>query len=328
MQRCLQLAQLAELSTAPNPMVGAVLVHNNHIIGEGYHQKYGGQHAEPNCFDAVTIGNQDLMPRSTLYVSLEPCAHYGKTPPCADLIIKSGIKKVVVGCQDNFSKVRGQGIAKMRAAGITVEVGVLEKECRLLNRKFITQQELRRPYVTLKWAQTANEIIGSGTADRMIISGTIAKRFTHQLRATNQAILVGYRTALLDEPLLNNRIFGNTQPQIYVASFSTAPKIPNLKNSDAKILRYTGAGTAAAQQMLTALQNDGVQSILIEGGAATLQNWIDSGIWDEAFVITAPMAAEEGIRAPFLTNTTLIKTQMLGRDTLTHFTSSQNGFFI
>lgn len=328
MQRCIQLAQLGALSTAPNPMVGAVLVHGRRILAEGYHQQYGEAHAEPNCLAAVSAADRHLLPYSTLYVSLEPCSHYGKTPPCADLIIKSGIKEVVVGCQDTYSEVAGRGIARLQDAGINVVLGVLEKECKWLNRKFITYHELQRPYITLKWAQTSNGIIGSGSADRMLISGTISQRFTHQLRATNEAILVGHRTAVLDEPLLNNRYFGTKQPRAYIASLATTPSALSHNTAGATVLHYTGAGPAAVQQLIAALKRDGLGSVLIEGGAATLQYWINSGLWDEAFVLTAPLGADKGVRAPLLTEAKLFKTEMLGRDRLEHFVSSQNGFFI
>lgn len=212
MQRCLQLAQLAAGHTAPNPMVGAVLVHDGVIIGEGYHKQYGGPHAEVNCINSVAEEHKHLIPSSFIYVSLEPCAHYGKTPPCADLIIRNKIPKVVVGCRDPFKQVDGKGIEKLVNAGIDVTVGVLEKECRQVNRRFFTFHTQHRPYVLLKWAQTGDGKIASYSEERLLISNDISNKLVHKWRSEEAAILVGTNTALMDNPSLTNRLWSGKSP--------------------------------------------------------------------------------------------------------------------
>ena len=212
MHRCLELAQLAAGNTAPNPMVGSVLVHNDKIIGEGYHQVYGQAHAEVNCISSVKPEHQGLIPQSTIYVSLEPCAHFGKTPPCADLIIKHQIPKVVVGCRDPFVQVNGKGIEKLQAAGIEVTVGVLEKECKELNKRFFTFHTEHRPYIILKWAQTADLKIAAEDYGRVLISNAQSNRIVHKWRSEEMAILVGTNTALFDDPELNTRLWPGGHP--------------------------------------------------------------------------------------------------------------------
>ena len=201
MYRCLELAKLGAGNVAPNPMVGAALVYNDRIIGEGYHQKYGEAHAEPNCIkQAADNGHSDLIPRSTLYVSLEPCAHFGKTPPCADLIIRYKIPKVVVGCRDPFKEVNGKGIEKLKDAGIQVELGILEKECKELNKRFLGFHTLHRPYIILKWAQTLNCKMAGQGSDRLYITNEFTNRVVHKWRSEEASILIGTNTALKDNP--------------------------------------------------------------------------------------------------------------------------------
>ena len=199
MRRCIELARYGQMHAAPNPMVGAVIVHGNRIIGEGYHAVCGKGHAEVNAIASVRAADRALLCDSTMYVSLEPCAHYGKTPPCARLIVKTGIPRVVVGCVDPFAKVQGRGIKKLRDAGIEVEVGVLEDECRELNKRFITYNEHRRPYIILKWAETANHFIDDG-GNAIAISTPFTKMLSHKLRAENDAILVGLSLIHISEP--------------------------------------------------------------------------------------------------------------------------------
>src|SRR6476660_1127293 len=203
MYRCLQLAQLGVGNVAPNPMVGAVLVHNDKIIGEGYHRKYGEPHAEVNCINSVSPDKQELISQSTLYVSLEPCAHFGKTPPCADLIIRHKIPRVVIGCRDPFTEVNGKGIEKLKSAGVNVETGILEKECIALNKRFFIFHTQHRPYIILKWAQTADEFIATLTTEsqaigniqrRLLISNEYTNRLVHKWRSDEAAILVGKNT--------------------------------------------------------------------------------------------------------------------------------------
>ena len=275
MHRCLQLALNGEIGAPPNPMVGAVIVCDDRIIGEGFHARCGEAHAEVNAFRSVSGADEALLPQSTLYVSLEPCAHYGKTPPCAELIIRKGVKRVVVGCGDPFAKVQGRGIQMLRDAGIEVVVGVLEQECRWLNRRFITFHTCHRPYITLKWAQTAEGIIGESCTklqisnpkfqisnfkfQRLTISSPATLRHAHHLRATHQAILVGWRTDVMDRPSLTTRHYSGPDPL--------------------RIVYDSHAETIA--QLLQRLYEQGVQSLLVEGGAATHRQFLDLGLWDE-----------------------------------------------
>ncbi|MBC7652095.1 MAG: bifunctional diaminohydroxyphosphoribosylaminopyrimidine deaminase/5-amino-6-(5-phosphoribosylamino)uracil reductase RibD, partial [Deinococcales bacterium] len=194
MFRCLELAASGKGNVAPNPMVGSVLVHNNTIIGEGYHQQYGQAHAEVNCINSVLEADKYLISKSTLYVSLEPCSHFGKTPPCSNLIIASGIKKVVVGCRDSYVEVNGKGIEKLRQNGIDVTVGVLEDDCKNLNKRFFTFHIQKRPYIILKWAETANSKIAGNTNERLLISNDFSNRLVHKWRHEEAAILVGTNT--------------------------------------------------------------------------------------------------------------------------------------
>ncbi|RYY97121.1 MAG: bifunctional diaminohydroxyphosphoribosylaminopyrimidine deaminase/5-amino-6-(5-phosphoribosylamino)uracil reductase RibD, partial [Chitinophagaceae bacterium] len=212
MLRCLQLARNGLGAVAPNPMVGAVLVHGDRIIGEGWHRRYGGAHAEVECLGSVRGADRALIPESTIYVSLEPCAHHGKTPPCADLLVAERVPRVVVGCRDPFPAVAGKGIEKLRAAGIDVTVGVREAECRGLNAAFFTAHTQGRPFITLKWAQTADGQIAGFRGRRTAISNALSARLTHRLRATHAGILVGTNTALYDDPELSTRHWPGAQP--------------------------------------------------------------------------------------------------------------------
>jgi len=259
MHRCLQLALNGEIGAPPNPMVGAVIVCDDRIIGEGFHARCGEAHAEVNAFASVSKADERLLSQSTLYVSLEPCAHYGKTPPCADLVIRKGVRRVVVGCIDPFAKVQGRGIQMLRDAGIDVTVGVLEQECRWLNRKFFTFHTHHRPYITLKWAQTADGVMGELGGGPLLISNPATLRHSHHLRATNNAILVGWRTNVNDSPSLTTRHYSGPNPRRIVYD-SHAETIP---------------------QLLSRLYSEGVQSLLVEGGAATHSQFLDLGLWDE-----------------------------------------------
>lgn len=269
MHRCLQLARNGELGAPPNPMVGAVLVHEDRVIGEGYHARCGEAHAEVSALKG--IDDEMVLKHSTLYVSLEPCAHYGKTPPCAELIIRKKIGRVVVGCVDPFAKVGGRGIQMLREAGIEVLTGVLERECLALNRRFITFHTLHRPYITLKWAQTADGVIGllrrlscaksgeQAALKAVAISNAATLRRVHHLRATHQAILVGWRTAQNDHPTLTTRHWSGPNPR--------------------RIIYDSHAHTLT--ELLATQYEQGVQSLLVEGGANTLLQFMNSGLWDE-----------------------------------------------
>ena len=274
MHRCLQLAEYGRYGAKPNPMVGAVIVAGDRIIGEGYHERCGQGHAEVNAFASVSPSDEKLLPAATMYVSLEPCAHYGKTPPCARLIIEKGIKDVVVGCVDSFSKVSGKGIAMMREAGINVKVGILAEKCRWLNRRFFTFNERKRPYITLKWAQTVNGFIDNeGTS--LSISTTFTRQLVHKLRAENDAILVGRTTYLRDHPKLDVRHWTGESPYSYILSHCNT--IDNIIND---------------------CYENNRQSLLVEGGLATLNSFIDADLWDEIRVETAPFTVANGTEAP------------------------------
>jgi diaminohydroxyphosphoribosylaminopyrimidine deaminase/5-amino-6-(5-phosphoribosylamino)uracil reductase len=306
MHRCLQLARLGQGSVAPNPMVGAVLVHEDRIIGEGYHRRYGGPHAEVNCIASVSAADRRLIPDATMYVSLEPCAHFGKTPPCADLLIREGVPRVVIGCRDPFPAVNGKGIEKLQAAGIEVTAGVLQAECRALNRTFFVAHTLHRPWITLKWAQSADGFIAGPRGRRMALSNEATARMVHRLRANHQAILVGTNTALFDNPELSTRHWPGPDPlRIVLDRQLRLPASLNLFNGEQPTLvlnelrneqhhnlEYVRIDMKDGQQLIrrlgAMLYARGIHSLLVEGGAQVLQGFIDAGAWDEMIVITAP----------------------------------------
>lgn len=308
MRRCLQLARCGREHAAPNPMVGAVIVCGGRIIGEGYHQRCGGPHAEVNAVRSVA--DPRLLSQSTLYVSLEPCAHYGKTPPCARLIVETGIPRVVVGCRDPFSRVDGRGIDMLREAGVEVSVGVLEEECRWLNRRFITFHTLHRPYITLKWAQSRDGFIDrrrtSAEVPAVRFSTPVTQALVHRLRAENEAILVGRRTWELDCPSLTVRYWHGIHPlPVVVSSCGCRVGREALAADAGSAEPETGISAAdCLTELMAELHRRGVQSLLVEGGAQTLQQFIDRELWDEARVETAPMTLREGIAAPHIAGRT------------------------
>ena len=273
MRRCIQLAKNGQQNAKPNPMVGAVIVCDGRVIGEGYHVRCGEGHAEVNAFASVRTEDEHLLRQSTIYVSLEPCSHYGKTPPCADLIIKKGVRRVVVGCIDEFAEVQGRGIRKLQEAGIEVEVGVLEEECRQLNRRFFTFHREQRPYIILKWAQTANGFIDDHFRPTQI-SNAFTKMLSHKLRAEEDAILVGRVTDDRDHPRLNVREWSGRDPKRLVID----------RNHPLN---------------LESLHAHHIQSLIVEGGAKTLASFIDQGLWDEIRVETnMAYTVSEGTLAP------------------------------
>ncbi len=313
MSRCLQLAQMGAGYVAPNPMVGAVLVYEDKIIGEGYHQKYGEAHAEVNCINSVSEQHKTLVEKSTLYVSLEPCSHYGKTPPCADLIIKNKIKKAFIGCRDIYKEVAGTGIQRLQNAGVEVITGILEKECIKLNRRFFTFHQHYRPYIILKWAQSANNKIGS-VKERILISNDCSNRIVHKWRSEEAAILIGTKTASKDDPLLTTRLWnGKNAIRIVIDKNLTLAPTLKLFNADSKTLIYNLRKTVTSEnlvyiklekeniidQILQSLFEMNIQSIIVEGGANTLQSFIDASLWDEARIITSKkIIIENGIASP------------------------------
>lgn len=301
MARCLQLAHLGAYYVAPNPMVGAVLVCGDVIVGEGWHQQYGGPHAEPNCLRNAEENHPEGIDYQscTLYVNLEPCSHYGKTPPCAELIIKKGIGRVVVGCLDPNPKVAGRGVKMMQDAGIEVVVGVLENECRTLNKRFFCLHENHRPYVILKWAQTADGYIDiERTSGKPItISTPLIKQLIHQQRAENMAIMVGTRTVLLDNPrLLTTHWSGRNPIRITLDRHGVIPADSKLFSKDAHTIVYRE--NTDWQFVLEDLAKKNIHSILVEGGATLLNHIIQSGIYDEVHVEVGNEYIGNGVAAP------------------------------
>ena len=307
--RCLEIAKFGEMYVFPNPMVGALLVDpaSDRIVAEGWHKHYGGAHAEVECFASAErqmAGMTEQQKRNryaglTLYVSLEPCSHYGKTPPCADLIVSKGVKRVVVGMQDPNPKVAGQGIAKLRAAGIDVVVGVEEEACRALNKRFLCLHEKHRPYVILKWAQTADGFVDRVRTEGspLIISTPLTKRLVHKMRAQNMAILVGTNTALLDNPsLLTTRWPGRNPIRVLLDRHSAVPRSSNIFTDDAPTIVY--ADNTDWTFVLADLAERGIHSIMVEGGPTVLRHILDKGIWDEMHIEVSPVRIGEGVPAP------------------------------
>lgn len=289
MRRCLDLARCGRYGAPPNPMVGAVIVCDGRIIGEGYHRRCGEAHAEVNAVNSVRPSDRPLLRRSTIYVSLEPCAHFGRTPPCAELIVRTGIPRVVVGCVDPFARVSGRGIAMLREAGCDVTVGVLDAECRELNRRFFVCQTHHRPYITLKWAQSADGYIdrrrSGGVPVRL--SSPRSLMAVHRLRAQHGAILVGHTTLRLDRPRLDVRCWPGTSPRRLVLGRVSPGELPD------------GFEAFADQgELLDALYRDGVQSLLVEGGARTLASFLADGVWDEARIEMTDVVLGDGVAAP------------------------------
>jgi diaminohydroxyphosphoribosylaminopyrimidine deaminase / 5-amino-6-(5-phosphoribosylamino)uracil reductase len=331
MHRCIELAKLGAGNVAPNPMVGSVLVYDDRIIGEGYHKQYGEAHAEVNCIARVKPQDEHLISESTLYVSLEPCAHYGKTPPCADLIISKSIPKVVVGCRDPFEEVNGKGIEKLQRAGVEVVVNVLESECKELNKRFFTFHTKRRPYIVLKWAQSKNQRIANADFSRVLISNEISNRLVHRWRTEEAAIMVGTNTALHDDPALNNRNWIGRNPVRLVVDMNL--RLPNTlkvfdqtqptiifnatKSEKHENLHYVKLDSEASlvKQLMKHCYDLKLQSILIEGGNKLAQSFINENCWDEARVIENPtLIIDNGLRAPALSHQHLIKTQSVLAD--------------
>ncbi|MCF0196688.1 MAG: bifunctional diaminohydroxyphosphoribosylaminopyrimidine deaminase/5-amino-6-(5-phosphoribosylamino)uracil reductase RibD [Bacteroidaceae bacterium] len=327
MARCLQLARCGEIGAAPNPMVGAVIVADGRIIGEGYHIRCGGPHAEVNAI--ASVSDPSLLAHSTIYVSLEPCAHYGKTPPCADLIIAKGIPRVVVGCADPFAKVNGLGIQRLRDAGVEVRVGVLEDECRWLNRRFITFHSQHRPWVTLKWATSSDgyiDVSRSPEEQQARFSTTFTSALVHRLRATHQAILVGTNTALADNPSLTTRLWQGANPlRLVIDRHNRLPRSLRIFNDEAPTHVYRHE---SLPEILIDLHRRGIQSLLVEGGSQLLQSFIREGLWDEARVETAPVMLRQGIAAPtHAQNAITMEEQVIDGNTITTYLSETTASF-
>lgn len=302
MRRALQLARYGAGHVSPNPMVGAVIVKDGRIIGEGWHRKYGEAHAEVNA--VASVGDDALVRGATIYVTLEPCSHYGKTPPCAKLLIDKQLGRVVVGVADPFARVSGRGLKMLREAGIDVSVGVLEDECRALNEKFFTAHELHRPFITLKWAQSADGFIGTfdaeGNPQPAAISDKLGRTLAHAERAAHDAIMVGTRTVEADNPRLDCRLWPGRNPRI--VSFNRHGSLPPesfvARNPQSIILD----GSRPLRDDVEALYSDyGITSLLVEGGAALLQSFIDAGLFDAVRVeYNDALRLGSGVKAPAL----------------------------
>ena len=315
MRRAIELAQRARGNNAPNPRVGAVVVHEGRIIGEGYHQQYGGPHAEVHAVRAVAEQDQHLFQSATMYVTLEPCFHHGKTPPCVQLILRKNIPRVVIACRDPFPKVAGRSIALLRERGVEVKVGVLAEEAAWTMRRFLTTVQAQRPYVVLKWAQSKDGFMGKPD-ERVLISNAMSQYWTHQWRGEESAILVGTNTAALDNPRLNNRLGLGRQPVRLVFDRSLRlPETLHLLNDGAPtwIFTYKTAPTDAPDHLryitvpesadwlpwvLEYLHQARIQSVLVEGGGQVLQQFLDRDLWDEARVWQGKVLLESGIAAP------------------------------
>jgi diaminohydroxyphosphoribosylaminopyrimidine deaminase/5-amino-6-(5-phosphoribosylamino)uracil reductase len=340
-RRCLELAEIAIGNVSPNPMVGCVIVENGRIIGEGYHQKFGEAHAEPNAIKAVfeKYGDEaeNLLKAATAYVNLEPCAHFGKTPPCADLFVKHQIKKVVIGNRDPFTGVNGKGIEKLENAGIDVVHGVLNDECREFNRRFFTRIEKQRPFIILKWAQTANGYFAINDGQQKWISSGLAKRLAHKWRTEEDAILIGKQTAIIDNPQLTSREWPGKNPvRLVIDKHLQVPLTNNVYNKDAKTIIFNEIKTDVidnihyiqmedmqfylAQKIAFQLYLMDIQSVIIEGGANILNQFLNADLWDEARIFTSSDSWDHGIAAPIF-NGKLQEETKIGTDKLSIYTN-------
>lgn len=337
MSRCIQLAKNGMGTTYPNPLVGSVIVHNNKIIGEGWHYKAGQSHAEVNAIDSVN--NKKLLKKAAIYVSLEPCSHFGETPPCANLIIESGIKKVVIGSLDPNPKVAGRGIKRLMEAGCDVIVGVLENDCNILNKRFFTFHQKKRPYIFLKWAQTIDGFIAPKDETRnktepVWITNTFSRQIVHKIRAEEAAILVGTKTVLQDNPSLTVRNWaGNNPIRIVIDRKLKISNSFSVMDGNIETIIFTEEESDTSQnikfetidfsksvpeQICNALYKRNIQSVIIEGGAKTLQSFINENLWDEAFVFKGNNSFREGIEAPFFKGE-IISEEKIKDDTLQIF---------
>jgi diaminohydroxyphosphoribosylaminopyrimidine deaminase/5-amino-6-(5-phosphoribosylamino)uracil reductase len=342
MLRCIQLAKNGLGTTYPNPLVGSVIVYNDKIIGEGWHYKAGLPHAEVNAIKSVE--NQELLKKATIYVSLEPCSHFGKTPPCADLIIASGIKKVIIGSLDPNPKVAGRGIKKLMEAGCEVIVGVLDKECDQLNKRFFTFHKKKRPYILLKWAETLDGFISPKTETRkelkpVWITNEFSRQLVHKMRAEEQAILVGTKTVIQDNPSLTVRDWAGENPvRIVIDKALKIPKDLSVFDESSKTIVFNEKENKTSekldfekirfseeipQQICEVLFRRNIQSVIIEGGAKTLQSFIDTNLWDEAFVFSGMKTFGEGVKAPIFKGE-IISEEKIKDDTLRIFKNPIN----
>ena len=310
-KRCIELAKKAEGKTYPNPLVGSIIVHNGKIIGEGYHEKSGENHAEINAINAVE--NIHLLKDSTIYVTLEPCSHFGKTPPCANKIVEIGFKKVVIGTLDSHEKVNGKGKELLENAGIEVVSGVLEEDCKDLNKRFFTFHQKKRPFIILKWAESADGFLDKDFKPTQI-GNPLTKQFVHTLRSEEHAILVGTNTALTDNPSLTTREISGRNPVRILIDFDLkVPQNFKIYNEEAETLVFNSLKDSQdkhikfikiekknfLQNLMDKLYENNIQSVIIEGGSFTLKQFIEANLWDEAVVIkNENLILENGTKAP------------------------------
>ena len=324
-KRCIELAKNGLGTTYPNPLVGSVIVYNNEIIGEGWHRKSGEPHAEVNAINSVK--DKSLLSKSTIYVSLEPCSHFGKTPPCCDLIIANKIPNIVIGTIDPFAKVSGTGIKKLIEAGKNVTVGIFEDECNELNKRFFTFHNKKRPYIILKWAESQDGFIAplsKETQKPIWITNEYSRQLVHKLRSEEQAILVGTNTVIDDNPSLTTRDWaGNNPIRIVLDQNNRISKESHIFDNQAKTLSITkdniNFNNNLAQEIATFLFENNIQSIIIEGGRQTLQTFIDANIWDEATVFKGNISFNEGTKAPIINSKSHKKEKILTDELLTFF---------
>lgn len=342
MQRCLELAQRGKGNVSPNPMVGAVLVHDGRIIGEGWHKTYGQSHAEVNCIENVAATDKHLIPHSTMYVSLEPCAHHGKTPPCANRLVQERVKEVIICNTDPYEKVGGRGIQILKDNGINNTTGILEQEGRWVNRRFFCVQENKRPYIILKWAQSANGIFAPYGNKRYQISNAYSNQLVHKWRTEEDAILIGTNTALADNPQLTARLWDGKNPLRIVIDRSLI--LPNnlalfnqetdtwivndRKEEQSHNLQYIQLNfdEQLLENLSQRLYNAGIQSLIVEGGAKLLNTYIEKGLWDEARVFTADKTIAQGIASPQLTNASLAYETDIAGDVLQLYINRQSKY--
>jgi len=334
MKRCLQLARLGITTAAPNPSVGAILVYEGKIIGEGYTSPYGGNHAEVNCINSVEENNKHLISKSTLYVSLEPCNHYGKTPPCTGLILSNKIPEVIIGLVDNNKIVEGKGIEKLKQNGVKVVSEILPRLCKWQYRVYNNFQTGKRPYIILNWAETQNGFMAPENDAQLWISNNLCKRLTHKLRAENQAILVGKKTALIDNPQLTTRYWRGKSPnRVLIDKKLEIPATYNVYNNTAHTFIFNGIKSEkintvelvkidfekqVLNQILDFLYKQSVLSLIVEGGIKTLQYFIEENLWDEAIIIKSDVYWENGLKAPKV-NGKLIHQLRLNKDLIEYY---------
>ena len=335
----MQIAKNGIGTTRPNPSVGAVIVYQNKIIGEGFTSPHGENHAEVNAINAVE--NKSLLKEATIFVTLEPCSHFGKTPPCADLIVKHQLKQVVIGCLDSNSLVAGKGVSHLENAGINVIVGVLEKECRMHHKRFFKVQENKRPYIILKWAETKDGFVAPVSKNEnkpIFISNTYSQQLVHKLRSAEHAILVGTKTVLADNPKLNIRSWSGENPvRVVLDNTLRIPKNSNILDGSAKTIVITAAkdknivssknlifeeidfSKNIAKQVCEVLSKYQIQSLIIEGGTQTLQTFIDEKLWDEAIVFVGNTSFVKGVKSPIITKE--FKEEFIENDILKRYTN-------